>query len=107
MRDHVIAELRLPVVPQISSPVAPVLVSQRNCEPTCGVSPRVFLDHLRRPDFDVDVVRLGKLRMVDPTAYVAWLRREAARLAEEKAREAAVEVDGVAATLAEFGMVSR
>ncbi len=52
----------------------PELLSQRNVEATTGVPSSVFLCILRAPGFPLSVTRLGKLRLVDRAAFVAWLK---------------------------------
>ncbi|HSY24213.1 MAG TPA: hypothetical protein VK841_18930 [Polyangiaceae bacterium] len=59
---------RAPVV------VAPAMVSQLNSEPTIGIDPRRFLDHLV-PLCKGDVTKLGKLRLVPLDVAVEALRR--------------------------------
>jgi hypothetical protein len=54
------------------------MISQRNCENE-GIGPRLFLETLRRPDFDLPITSLGKLRLVERAAFVAWLRSHAVR----------------------------
>lgn len=43
--------------------VSPLLISQLNCEPLCGIDARRFLELL--PRLNVTVAKIGKLRLVD------------------------------------------
>lgn len=52
-------------------------ISQRTVEATTGVPPRAYLEAVRDPGFPLPVTRLGKLRIVNRAAFVAWLERGA------------------------------
>ena len=88
--------------------VEPETLSQRNILATEGIPPRQYLETLRRPDFDVPITTLGKLRLVDRAAFVAWIRaRAVSKPAPEPANDAA-ELDDVSrAMIASGGRVSR
>ncbi len=66
----------------------PELVSQRTVLHAVGIPPRVFLELVRAPGFPLDVVRVGKLRLVDRAAFVAWLRARAAAPVDAPANDA-------------------
>jgi len=51
----------------------PDTISQRNVEAATGIPARVYLDSIRAPGFPLRVTRLGKLRIVNRAAFVAWL----------------------------------
>ncbi|MDC3987320.1 hypothetical protein [Polyangium jinanense] len=55
----------------------PETLSQCNVEAVTGIPRRVFLEAIRAPDFPVPVARLGKLRIVNRAAFVAWLEDNA------------------------------
>ncbi|MDC3958915.1 hypothetical protein [Polyangium jinanense] len=55
----------------------PETLSQCNVEAVTGIPRRVFLEAIRAPDFPVPVARLGKLRIVNRVAFVAWLEENA------------------------------
>ena len=58
----------------------PELVSQKTSEAVLGIPRRAFLDSL--PAFRAqggEVATLGKLRLVDRVAFVAWLRSRGAQ----------------------------
>ena len=56
----------------------PETLSQRNVEAVTGIPPRVYLEELRSPGFPLPVVRLGKLRVVERSAFLDYLRTRAA-----------------------------
>ncbi|WP_433935467.1 hypothetical protein AB3662_12120 [Sorangium cellulosum] len=81
----------------------PEMLSQKNVEVVTGIPARVFLDTIRAPGFPLPVTKLGKLRLVQREAFVAYLQA----LAEEPAagRDAAAdERTRVAAVLASAGL---
>lgn len=51
------------------SVVAPLLISQLNCESICGIDARRFLELL--PRLSVTVAKIGKLRLVDAERFRA------------------------------------
>jgi hypothetical protein len=55
----------------------PDTISQRNVEAVTGIPARVYLEAIRSPGFPVPVARLGKLRIVTRSAFVAWLQKGA------------------------------
>ena len=63
--------------------IQPSMVSQRNALQTLGMPARAFLELLRSPEFTVPITRLGKLRLVDRDAMVAWLKSKATTRAPE------------------------
>jgi hypothetical protein len=73
MHDYVEATLRLPVAAvRVESPAQ--LVSQQTSEPVLGIDRRRFLEAMH--GFRAaggEVIRLGKLRLVRPAEFVAWL----------------------------------
>ena len=74
----------------------PELVSQRTSEAVLGIPRRSFLEAVRMFEAGGGIVaKLGKLRLVDRVAFVAWLRT--------RREQAAPEADGVAALAAELG----
>ncbi|NUQ11363.1 MAG: hypothetical protein HUU26_03405 [Gemmatimonadaceae bacterium] len=52
---------------------APDLLSQKNVAAITGIPPRVYLELIRSQGFPVAVTRLGKLRLVNRAAFVAYL----------------------------------
>ena len=71
-----------------------LMISQRTSEHVIGVPRRQFLESLSSFEADGgDVVRLGKLRLVEPTAYLAWVQRRTSQI------EGAGAIDFEAATL--------
>lgn len=78
---------------------APVLVSQRTAERLLGLSPGVYLALVRQyAEAGGEVISEGKARLVEPGAFVGWLRR---RSAEQRPAAAAAptERDGLLSTL--------
>ena len=55
----------------------PDTISQKNVEAATGVSVRVYLESIRDPSFPLPVTRLGKLRIVNRLAFIAWLEKGA------------------------------
>ncbi|HMI85122.1 MAG TPA: hypothetical protein VK550_13565 [Polyangiaceae bacterium] len=53
------------------------IITQRNSLHAIGQQPRHFLETLRRDDFDVPIIPMGKLRGVEREPYLAWLRARA------------------------------
>lgn len=82
---------------------APLTITQRNAEVAIGLSPRGFLELL--PAFRSAggvVSAIGKVRLVDARAFVAWL---ASRAAAPKPANDAKPKGGVDALAAELGLV--
>ncbi|MCC6556019.1 MAG: hypothetical protein IT372_23910 [Polyangiaceae bacterium] len=52
---------------------APDLLSQKNVGAITGIPPRVYLELIRSQGFPIAVTRLGKLRLVNRAAFVAYL----------------------------------
>ncbi|WP_437979241.1 hypothetical protein WMF11_25370 [Sorangium sp. So ce295] len=83
----------------------PEMLSQRNVESVTGIPARVFLDTIRGLGFPLPVTRLGKLRLVQREAFIAYLQA----LASDPVSRRAAEVDErtrVAAVLASAGLES-
>jgi len=55
----------------------PDTITQRNVEAMTGIPSRVYLQLIRASDFPLRVTRLGKLRLVNRLAFVAWLEQGA------------------------------
>ena len=53
----------------------PETISQRNVEAVTGIPSRIYLGVVRAPEFPLPVTRLGKLRIVNRSAFVAWIER--------------------------------
>jgi len=51
----------------------PETISQRNVEAVTGVPSKAYLAAIRGHGFPLRVTRLGKLRIVNRAAFVAWL----------------------------------
>ncbi|WP_437666848.1 hypothetical protein [Sorangium sp. So ce1182] len=81
----------------------PEMLSQKNVETVTGIPPRVFLDTIRAPGFPLPVTKLGKLRLVEREAFVAYLRALAGQPASQRTAEAD-ERTRVAAVLAAAGL---
>lgn len=73
----VMATLAIPsdAIRVIAAP--PDTISQKNVESATGVSARVYLESIRDPSFPLRVTRLGKLRIVNRIAFIAWLKKGA------------------------------
>jgi hypothetical protein len=83
----------------------PEMLSQKNVESVTGIPARVYLDTSRGPGFPLPVTRLGKLRLVQREAFIAYLQALAGDPASR--RDAAVdERTRVAAVLASAGLES-
>ena len=85
--DFVTATLAIPshAIRVIAAP--PDTISQKNVEAATGVTARVYLESIRDPSFPLPVTRLGKLRIVNRAAFIAWLEKGAfgdARQIEQK-----------------------
>ncbi|XXX73928.1 hypothetical protein WMF30_40410 [Sorangium sp. So ce134] len=81
----------------------PEMLSQKNVEPVTGIPARVFLDTIRAPGFPLPVTKLGKLRLVQREAFIAYLQALASDPAPRRAT-AEDERTGVAAVLAAVGL---
>jgi hypothetical protein len=79
------------------------MLSQKNVESVTGIPARVFLDAIRVPGFPLPVTRLGKLRLVNREAFVAYLQTMASDPASHRAAEQD-ERTRVAAVLAAAGL---
>ncbi|WP_437328851.1 hypothetical protein [Sorangium sp. So ce381] len=83
----------------------PEMLSQKNVESVTGIPARVFLDTIRGPGFPLPITRLGKLRLVQREAFVAYLQA----LASDPPSRRDAEVDErtrIAAVLASVGLES-
>jgi hypothetical protein len=78
----------------------PETLSQRNVEAVTGIPPRVYLEEIRSPGFPLPVVRLGKLRIVERSAFLDYLRTRAAANSNDESDSSG----GVASVLAEIGL---
>jgi hypothetical protein len=81
------------------------MLSQKNVESVTGIPARVFLDTIRGPGFPLPVTRLGKLRLVQREAFVAYLQALAGD-PESRRDEEVDERTRVAAVLAAAGLES-
>ncbi|WP_437965111.1 hypothetical protein WMF04_36475 [Sorangium sp. So ce260] len=81
----------------------PEMLSQKNVESVTGIPARVFLDTIRAPGFPLPVTKLGKLRLVQREAFIAYLQALASDPAPRRAT-AEDERTGVAAVLAAVGL---
>jgi hypothetical protein len=82
----------------------PDVISQKTILQVTGIPPRAFLQIVRAPGFPVEVMRVGKLRLVERVPFLAWLRSQkgsdASALAANDAPAAVEEtVDDVLAAL--------
>lgn len=87
------------VAEQYGAQAAVLRISQRTCESAIGVPRRAFLASL--PAYRSaggEVEQLGKLRLVEPGAYLGWMRQQATATA------AAAADSGVAALMARHGL---
>jgi hypothetical protein len=78
----------------------PAYLSQHTVQAHTGIHPRAYLEAIRAPGFPLAVSALGKLRLVDCGAFVAWLR---ARGAEAPAADADDITGDVEALLGSLG----
>jgi hypothetical protein len=78
--DFVTATLAIPsdAIRVIAAP--PDTLTQRNVEAVTGLPPRVYLEVIRTPTFPLRVAKLGKLRIVNRAAFVAWLEKQNAEI---------------------------
>lgn len=97
-----------PVVATITIPVPdlagitwtaplPETLTQNNVEAITGVPPPVYLKHTRSPAFPLKVGKVGKLRVVDRAAFVAWLMEQNDAIQRAPANDAVDAVDELAA----------
>lgn len=89
----------------------PETISQKTVLEVTGIPPRVYLTEIRRPGFPLPVMRLGKLRLVERAAFLAWLRTQTSvRDGDAAANDAEPTADPEAdtdAVLAELGLERR
>ena len=81
----------------------PDTLTQRNVDRQTGIPATMFLAMVRHPGFPLPVVKLGRLRLVERVAFVAWLKEQAGANAGP-ANDAAPPVDPIAAMAAEVGL---
>ncbi|XXT17006.1 hypothetical protein WME94_42920 [Sorangium sp. So ce429] len=81
----------------------PEMLSQKNVEAVTGIPARVFLDAIRAPGFPLLITKLGKLRLVQREAFIAYLRSLASEPASRRTTEAD-ERTRVTAVLASAGL---
>ncbi len=94
--ERVTVAFELPTTALTVVAAPPMRVSQKTCEHALGIPKRVFLDSL--PAYRAgggEVIAHGKLRLVEPNAYLGWLRTH---------RRVAAQVDEAAAIAAELGL---
>ncbi|WP_441287784.1 hypothetical protein ACSRUE_37615 [Sorangium sp. KYC3313] len=99
------ATLAIPLEGLTLTAPQPEMLSQKNVESVTGIPARVYLDTIRGPGFPLAVTRLGKLRLVQREAFVAYLQA----LAGDPASRRDAEVDErtrIAAVLASVGLES-
>lgn len=63
----------------------PITVHQNTVEGVIGISSRSYLEELRKPGFPLDVIRQGKLRIVNTDAFMDYLRQKSKRVAKVEA----------------------
>lgn len=103
LREVLRSELSERPAPASAPAAEVVMITQRNCELTVGLSPRQFLDLLRRDDAPPSA-RVGKVRLVRREALVGYLDRLATRTRDvETAEPEEPEVDGVEDVLRGIG----
>jgi len=72
-----LSSISLPSINVTVQACPPDMLSQRNIEAATGIPARTFLELARDPGFEVPVVRLGKLRLVNRAAFLKWLDAQA------------------------------
>ncbi|WP_437592892.1 hypothetical protein [Sorangium sp. So ce1000] len=97
------ATLAIPLDGLMLTAPQPEMLSQKNVESVTGIPARVFLDTIRAPGFPLRVTKLGKLRLVQREAFVAYLEGLAGDPASRRDAEAD-ERTRVAAVLAAVGL---
>lgn len=65
--------VELPISAIAVTAPAPDLLSQKNVTAFTGIVPRVYLALIRSQGFPLPVTKLGKLRLVNRVAFVAYL----------------------------------
>ena len=73
----------------------PDTITQRNVESATGVPSRAYLEAVRDPGFPLSVTRLGKLRIVNRAAFIAWLERGAFGGGRKEEQDDALEDESV------------
>ncbi|WP_437827899.1 hypothetical protein [Sorangium sp. So ce1153] len=97
------ATLAIPLEGLTLTAPQPEMLSQKDVESVTGIPARVFLDTIRGRGFPLPVTKLGKLRLVQREAFVAYLQALARDPASRRDAEAD-EGTGVAAVLAAAGL---
>ncbi|WP_437936881.1 hypothetical protein [Sorangium sp. So ce341] len=97
------ATLAIPLEGLTLTAPQPEMLSQKNVESVTGIPARVFLDTIRGPGFPLPVTKLGKLRLVQREAFVAYLQALAGEPASRRDAEAD-EGTRVAAVLSAAGL---
>lgn len=83
----------------------PEMLSQKNVEAVTGIPARVYLEEVRAPHFPLPVVKLGKLRLVNRAAFVAYLESLAVPSGSTEHHAGGVAHDDeIAGVLAEVGV---
>ena len=88
----------------ITAPL-PELVSQENVAAITGMPPARFLEAVRAPGFPLQVTKMGRLRFVDRSEFVAWIKSGAA-LQGAQTPEPANEVNREVALAARLGVTA-
>lgn len=78
-RARLTTTIEIPLEALTITAAPPEMLSQRNVEAVTGIPARVYLDAIRSSGFPLPVARLGKLRLVDRTAFLSYLRTLAER----------------------------
>jgi hypothetical protein len=81
----------------------PAYLSQHTVQAHTGIHPRAYLEAIRAPGFPLAVSALGKLRLVDCGAFVAWLRARGAEAPAADADDITGDVEALLGTLTTTG----
>jgi hypothetical protein len=83
------------------APVAALRVSQANVEQVLGISPRLYLEHVRVfRAAGGHVVEVGRARLVEPVAFLTWLDRGG----DDPANDVPAAPGGADSVLGELGL---
>lgn len=112
-RARLTTTIELPLEALTITAAPPAMLSQRNVEAVTGIPARVYLEAIRGSGFPLPVAKLGKLRLVERTVFLSYLRTLAEGsaprvMATERVRAAprpasAPDRNGVDAVLGELG----
>lgn len=94
--DDVVVSLRLSRDALSVTAPPPAFVHQGNVEAVIGVPRKRYLRDLHAPGFPIDIIPMGKLRLVDREAYLAYLRSKGqppTRHHDEPSKHAADDID--------------